>query len=254
MATNKNGKPKTNVLNDKQKKNCFIIMPFGGWFDNYFESIYIPAIEDANLTPKRADDLYRPGNIVNDIWSYTKDADVVLADLTNKNPNVFYELGLAHAITKPAVLITASMEDIPFDLRSLRVIVYDKNSPDWGEILKQKITKALIETLENPEDAIPPTFLEVTRTKRIEVTDQEKVVLELKSEIDSLRRELRSNISRRPIREEMIDADEAIQRIKFYLKRGLEYEEIAHRLRPFGPPIDWTMKKIKEIRENPNLV
>lgn len=72
--------------------------------------------------------MYRLGNIVNDIWAYTKEATVLLADLTNKNPNVFYELRLAHAITKPAVLITASMEDVPFDLRSLRVIDYDKNS------------------------------------------------------------------------------------------------------------------------------
>jgi len=96
----------------KEKPNCFIIMPFGGWFDKYYSEIYTPAIEDAGFEAKRADDLYRPGNIVNDIWNYTKDANVILADLTNKNPNVFYELGLAHAITKPAILITASMDDV----------------------------------------------------------------------------------------------------------------------------------------------
>ena len=81
---------------------------------------------------------------------------------------------MAHAITKAAVLITGSMEDVPFDLRSLRVIVYDKNLPDWGECLKEKITKAQQETLKNPEDAIPPTFLEVTKTKKIKVNEKKK--------------------------------------------------------------------------------
>lgn len=118
----------TEDLSEKLKPKCFVIMPFGGWFDKYYIDIYIPAIEAAGFEAKRAEDLYRLGNIVNDIWAYTKEATVLLADLTNKNPNVFYELRLAHAITKPAVLITASMEDVPFDLRSLRVIDYDKNS------------------------------------------------------------------------------------------------------------------------------
>jgi len=112
---------KSTTTKSQKKPNCFVIMPFGGWFDIYYQDIYIKAIESAGFIANRADDLYRPGNIVNDIWNLTKEADVILADLTNKNPNVFYELGLAHAITKPAILITASMDDVPFDLRSLRV-------------------------------------------------------------------------------------------------------------------------------------
>ncbi|NOU19434.1 MAG: hypothetical protein HOO91_17910 [Bacteroidales bacterium] len=82
MTTNK----KTNFVTDK---SCFIIMPFGGLFDSYKNDIYVPAINNAGLIPTRADDLYRSGNIVNDIWNFTKKADVILADLTNKNPNVF---------------------------------------------------------------------------------------------------------------------------------------------------------------------
>ncbi|NOU19433.1 MAG: hypothetical protein HOO91_17905 [Bacteroidales bacterium] len=99
---------------------------------------------------------------------------------------------MAHAIAKPAVLITSSIDDVPFDLRSLRVIVYDKNLPNWGEKLKERITKALLETLDNPEAAIPPTFLETSKTKIIEVTHKEKGLLELKKEMDSLRREVRT--------------------------------------------------------------
>lgn len=235
------------------KPKCFIIMPFGGWFDKYYFEIYVPAIEAAGLEAKRADDLYRPGNIVNDIWNYTKDATVILADLTNKNPNVFYELGLAHAITKPAVLITASMDDVPFDLRSLRVIEYDKNSPKWGEILQDKITKALLETMKNPEDAIPPTFLEVAKGEKLKVSPEEKEILELRKEMDSLKREIRSGKNSRDrmqIREEEIEPFEAEMLIKNYLDRGLDELRIAEKLEPLGPPIHWTLEKIKELRNN----
>ncbi|HEX3745946.1 MAG TPA: hypothetical protein VHW09_18520 [Bryobacteraceae bacterium] len=91
------------IPNPKPKDICFVIMPFGGWLDDYYKAIYRPAIEAANLEPHRADDLFRPSTIVNDIWAYTRKAKLLLADLTGKNPNVFYELGLAHALAKPVV-------------------------------------------------------------------------------------------------------------------------------------------------------
>ena len=74
---------------EAKKDTCFIITPFGGWFDDYYDRIYRPAIEAGGLVATRADDLYRPGTIVNDIWKFTQDARIVLADLTHKNPNVF---------------------------------------------------------------------------------------------------------------------------------------------------------------------
>jgi hypothetical protein len=250
MTKTRSTKPVNKTINKSEKPQCFVIMPFGGWFDNYYVDIYIPAIESAGFDAKRADDLYRPGNIVNDIWNYTKESSVVLADLTDKNPNVFYELGLAHAITKPAILITASMEDVPFDLRSLRVIEYNKNSPNWGDILQNKISKALQETLKNPEDAIPPTFLEVIVTNKIEVSPINKELLELKNDMDLLKREVRSTSQIRRIRiEEQIKPNEAELLIENYLKKGLEEAIIVEKLKQLGAPIDWTYKYIKIIKD-----
>src|SRR5688500_9412198 len=131
MATKRTKRTNVPVVSDNADQTCFTIMPFGGWFDTYYTDIYVPAILEAGLTPHRADDLYRPSAIVHDIWDYTKQSRIVLADLTGKNPNVFYELGLAHALAKPAILVAQSMDDIPFDLRALRIILYDKNAPDW---------------------------------------------------------------------------------------------------------------------------
>jgi hypothetical protein len=135
-------------------ETCFTVMPFGGWFDDYYESIYKPAIERAGLRACRADDLYRPSTIVTDIWTYTKSAKLILADLSGKNPNVFYELGLAHALAKPAILVTESMDDVPFDLRALRVLQYDKNQPRWGEQLQEKITASIKEVVASPLQAV----------------------------------------------------------------------------------------------------
>ena len=63
---------------------------------------------------------------------------MMLADLTGKNANVLYELGLAHAIDKPVVLLSQSMDDVPFDLRALRVITYDVAHPGWGGLLRRR--------------------------------------------------------------------------------------------------------------------
>ncbi|WP_321794997.1 hypothetical protein [Caballeronia sp. J97] len=102
--------------------------------------------------------MYRPTTIVDDIWQGIREAKLLIAELTDWNPNVFYELGLAHAISKPVILISKSIDDVPFDLRSIRVLVYDKDHPDWGNELRLSLTKAINEVLQNPTSAIPTTF------------------------------------------------------------------------------------------------
>ena len=165
-------------------------MPFGGWFDDYYEQIYLPAIQSSGLVAKRADDLFRPSAIVHDIWELTKQAKVVLAELSGRNPNVFYELGLAHALAKPAILVAQTMEDVPFDLRALRVIVYDRNKPDWGAALKADIEESIRETLASPERSVLPSFLQVDDSHKPSVTTTEKELISLRQDVDSLKREL----------------------------------------------------------------
>jgi hypothetical protein len=197
MATKKKARKKAAPRKQKPKDThkqdtCFIIMPFGDWFDTYYESIYLPAIEATGLTPRRADNLYRPSAIINDIWALTNEAKLILADLSEKNANVFYELGMAHALAKPAILVTESMEDVPFDLRSLRVIVYEKNRPDWGEVLRETIQLAIEEVLASPLDAVLPTFIKVKEsTTQPTVSKVEKEMISLRQDVDRLTRELR---------------------------------------------------------------
>jgi len=238
---------KKNRATKTKDEICFAIMPFGGWFDDYYVEVYRPAIEAAGMKAHRADDLYRPSTIINDIWAYTQKAKLVLADLSGKNPNVFYELGLAHALAKPAILITESIADVPFDLRSLRVLEYDKNDPDWGKTLSHKITSAIKEVLTAPLQAVLPTFLEAKPKKeRVKLSEREKDIIELRQEIESLRSSVRTGPVTEPT---SIGPSEARQKIRNYIALGLPDSLIVERLERLGPPESWILNTAQEIRD-----
>lgn len=232
----------------------FSIMPFGGYFNQYYEEIYCPAIKEAGLDYKRADDLYRPSTIVHDIWRYTKECRLVLADLTGKNPNVLYELGLAHAIAKPGIIITENLEDIPFDLRALRIIEYDKNAHNWGELLKSKITKSIKEVLNAPLKAVLPAFIESEpHNPKQRVSAADKELIEMSQEIELLRREVRHMQSSRTraIKEEPIDPDTAEALIEDSLRRNPEItmRVVISEIAPLGVPTDWIVRTYKNVKE-----
>lgn len=235
-------------ITEGKKEECFVIMPFGSWFDNYYSEIFKPAIINAGLIPKRADDIYRPSTIVQDIWNYTRKAKIVLADLTGKNANVFYELGLAHALAKPAILITNSMDDVPFDLRALRVIEYNKNDCNWGNVLKEKIERSIKETLESPLNSVLPAFLNIDSNEKTEITVNERDFLELKRDLELMRNEIRHTSIRR---EERIPEYEARELIMKYLQKGMPKEMIVDRLYSgHGVPGSYVLKKIDEYSNN----
>ena len=137
---------------------CFVMMPFGPWYDTYYREIYTPAIKEAGFEPVRADELFSSGSVVEQIWEQIDKAKVLLADLTGKNPNVFYELGLAHADRKPVIFTSGILEDVPFDLRHLRVIIYEIREPSWNLKLKTDITAFLRNAKEDPNRSIPQPF------------------------------------------------------------------------------------------------
>lgn len=137
---------------------CFVMMPFGQWPDRYYKDLYIPAIKQAGFEPVRADELFNTGSVVEQIWEQIQKSKVLLADLSGKNPNVFYELGLAHAARKPVVFTSSQLDDVPFDLRHLRVIIYDVREPDWGTRLKQSVADYLKNAAREPDKSIPHPF------------------------------------------------------------------------------------------------
>jgi len=134
---------------------CFVVMPFAEPHGSYYSKIYEPAIRKAGLKAVRADsDIFGSGKVMDQIWSGISAAKVLVSELTTKNPNVLYELGLAHALRKPVVLVSSNEDDVPFDLHHIRVIYYDLKDPFWGEKLIDKVAENILSAIRNPEEAI----------------------------------------------------------------------------------------------------
>lgn len=109
------------------KRRCFIVMPFGDSdLQIVYEDFVKPTLaENCDLECQRGDDVFGSNVIMDDILKSIRSADVILADLTRKNANVFYEVGICHALGKPVVLLAQSVDDVPFDLRHRRVLLYE---------------------------------------------------------------------------------------------------------------------------------
>jgi len=220
-------------------------MPFGGWFDEYYERVYRSAIEDAGLVATRADDVFTPGSIIDQIVSGIRSARMLLADLTGRNPNVFYELGLAHAIAKPVILITDAIDDVPFDLRALRVLAYDRNDPGWGSRLRHDITRAIGEVGRAPIETVLPAFVRISSGwEPPEMTAADKAVLELRRDVALLRGEIQraDGLSVGAQRREYDDYEFQVRR---YLRAGLGRLDIARRLIARGAPLEWVEREIE---------
>tara|TARA_R110000824_G_scaffold390760_4_gene587615 strand:- start:34548 stop:35660 length:1113 start_codon:yes stop_codon:yes gene_type:complete len=155
VATSSSGK---NIRPREFLDTCFVMMPFGPWFDLYYKEIYVPAIKEAGFEPIRADELFHTGSVVEQIWEQIEKAKLLVADLSGKNPNVFYELGLSHAAKKPVIFTASEVDDVPFDLRHLRVIIYDIREPDWANKLRKSVTDYLRNATKEPAKSIPHPF------------------------------------------------------------------------------------------------
>ena len=106
------------------KSRAFVLMPFAPEFQDIYELFIQKSLEEAGFDVFRADDIINQNNILKDIISSIRNSDLIVADLTGANPNVYYELGIAHALNKPVVLLSQEIDEIPFDLRSYRIISY----------------------------------------------------------------------------------------------------------------------------------
>lgn len=105
-------------------KTAFVLMPFDDEFNDVYKHLIYDCLLNAGYAVKRADEIKGQNNILGDIIGGIVKSDLIVADLTGANPNVYYELGISHALNKNVILITQEIEELPFDLRSYRVVGY----------------------------------------------------------------------------------------------------------------------------------
>ena len=117
---------------------CFVLMPFREELRPVYDDHIRKTVEELGLRCQRSDDIFRHTAIIEDIWESINKARLIIADLTGKNPNVFYEVGVAHTVGKDVVLVTQLIDDVPFDLRHLRHIQYEY-TPRGMEVFEQQL-------------------------------------------------------------------------------------------------------------------
>jgi hypothetical protein len=135
------GTPKE--LSESRKPSCFIVMPFRQEWSADVHRILAGACEAAGVRPVRGDDLFTPTDILEDIWQSINAADFVIADITGRNANVMYELGIAHTLAKPVLILSRDAADIPIDLATRRVILYGQQADLWRDDLARLMTEAI---------------------------------------------------------------------------------------------------------------
>jgi hypothetical protein len=105
--------------------DVFVMMSFKPELRPVYDDHILNVANSLNLVTRRADDFFGAHHIMSDIWEAINAARLVIADCTGRNPNVFYEIGMAHTLGRTVILITQNSDDVPFDLQTIRYLQYE---------------------------------------------------------------------------------------------------------------------------------
>jgi len=122
---------------------CFVVMQFTDEFNSLYQEVIKPTCEEFGYNVVRADDIYTTGSIIEDITRLLRECTIVIADVTPNNPNVFYEVGFAHGLGKPTILLSDRKRDrLPFDVSGFRTLFYD-NTIGGKTAIEERLRKHL---------------------------------------------------------------------------------------------------------------
>ena len=111
----------------EETPKAFIIMQFSPPYDDLYNNVIKPVCAEFDVEAYRADDTVGPGLILQDVIRQILEARFIIAEITPPNPNVFYEVGYAHAISKPTILIAEKPSELPFDVSGFRTLFYENS-------------------------------------------------------------------------------------------------------------------------------
>jgi hypothetical protein len=132
----------------------FVLMPFQDSFFQVYEDAIMPALNNSGLRSLHAGEIFGNREIVEDIWESICISKLIVADVTGRNPNVFYELGICHTLGKQVVVITRDKDDVPFDIRHRRYIEYQPGKLASLKVRLEKTVKQLLVRSETPSEPV----------------------------------------------------------------------------------------------------
>jgi len=151
----------TPTTNTAPRPFAFVLMPFDSSFGDAYVLAIKPACEAAGAYAERVDEQVFQDSILQRIYNQIAKADVVIADMTGKNANVFYETGYAHALGKPVVLLTRSADDIPFDLKHFQHITYGGSLSKLKDELEVRLRRLLDARATGKDESVIPLEIAV---------------------------------------------------------------------------------------------
>ncbi len=135
--------------------DVFVLMSFKPELRPVYDDHILNVTNSLNLVAKRADDFFGAHHIMSDVWEAINSARVIIADCTERNPNVFYEIGVAHTLGRTVILITQNGSDVPFDLQAIRYIRYEY-TPRGMTTFEKSLEKTLKAELKvTPKTRVP---------------------------------------------------------------------------------------------------
>ena len=182
-----------NSRNEDPEKTCFVISPIGDegtetrnradWFLRIVET----GLDGRHYRIERADKMTRPGLITEQIINAVSDADLVIADLTGQNPNVFYELAIRHREEKPVIHMILAGERPPFDVYDFRLVYYSIENPGLVDKAASELRDHIQET-EKPSYKVsnPITAARGTRKLAESSDSMEQLVLGMRRQMDEM--------------------------------------------------------------------
>jgi hypothetical protein len=168
-------------MNTNESKICFVIAPIGEpnsdirkRSDQILNHIITPAVVECGYEPVRADQIPDPGQITRQVIQNIVDAPLVIADLTGRNPNVFYELGVRHAFQKPYIQLITENEQLPFDVAGSRTIFVDHRDLDSVSKARDEIVRQIksIEKSSYPVDSPVSLAVDIQSLKKSDEPEQ----------------------------------------------------------------------------------
>ncbi|HSS21370.1 MAG TPA: hypothetical protein VLL54_14945 [Pyrinomonadaceae bacterium] len=178
----------------RARRRCFVILPFAGEFEDIFHYAIQPTAAEYGYLCERVDTEVFSGPLVLEIVKRIASADLVIADLSQPNPNTYYELGIVHALGVPVILLSRNFGDLAFDIRGLRVLVYESINA-----LSALLGPAIVQVESNESEAVRSPVLEaLPKLDRVP-----------RSELDSAKTELGLTKRKLATREKELDAIKA---------------------------------------------
>lgn len=140
------------------KPFAFVLMPFSAGFSDIYKFGIKQVAEENGIVAERVDEQHFSETILERVYRQIENSDFVIAEMTGQNPNVFYEVGYAHAKGKLCALITQSATDIPFDLKHHPHVIYDGSIEDLKYKLGPKLVWMKKETKKKQSETITATI------------------------------------------------------------------------------------------------